>query len=151
METHEILQNLLPQTPVVEISITRGCLFFLYSLVFGFSTGLIYEFFRILRRLFPENTVAVIVEDIIFCLSVTVLYICLVYCANHGFMRFYSVFAAAAGFFIYIKTLGAVIKRMHDALTALLRKLYSRIKESSERSKKYFKKYINPIKSKKEP
>lgn len=150
MAAHELLRSILPQTPAVEISITSGCLFFLYSLLFGFLAGLFYEFFRILRRILPESTAAVIIEDIVFCLSITVLYICLVYTANYGATRFYSVLAASAGFFIYLKTLGAVIKRMHERLTSLLKRIHLGVKDTFGKITTHFKKYINPKKSKKE-
>jgi len=149
MVPQEILRDLFPQTPMVEITITSGCLFFVYSLVFGFLMGMYYELFRILRRLLPENTIAVVVEDILFCLSVTVLYICLVYCANYGFTRSYSLIAAFTGFYLYLKTLGELIKCMHEKMTELIKGFYSRIKEGSQRSVKNFKKYIKSGKCKK--
>ena len=95
--------------PNIEISLTQQCMFFLWSVLLGVVTGILYDVFRIIRIAFRHNAVMVFFEDILFCMITSCMLILMIFCANYGIVRWFSVMGCAAGFFIYFETAGKAV------------------------------------------
>ena len=102
--------------PSFGASVTDGCVFFVYSLAFGFICGAAYEFLRFPRRLFRHSALLCGIEDLLFCTVFSALYICFVYCVRFGMLRAFSVLAAFGGLLIYFRTLGRVLDALYRRL-----------------------------------
>lgn len=75
--------------------------YFLYSLGLGVFLAIIYDIFRIIRKISKTKDLTVNIQDFIFVLFAGFLFVVLAYFVNNGRLRFYSVISAAAAFFIY--------------------------------------------------
>ncbi|MBE6688459.1 MAG: hypothetical protein E7588_04160 [Ruminococcaceae bacterium] len=106
----------------IEISITQQCMFFLCSAVLGTVIGMIYDVFRIIRIAFRHNFIVVFFEDLLFCFITCVLLILMIFCANYGVVRWFSVFGCAGGFFIYRETAGRIVIRASDIIISFIRR-----------------------------
>ena len=93
----------------IEISMTQQCMFFVYSILLGIVTGIIYDFFRIFRVALRHNAVAVFFEDLLFCLIVSIMLILFIFCENYGIVRWFSFLGWMGGFYIYRQTVGRVV------------------------------------------
>ena len=84
----------------MEISISNQCITFIISIILGGILSLVYDLFRILRYILPENNILIGVEDIIYSL------ICGIFCmkyilwASSGKLRGYLIFGMVLGWII---------------------------------------------------
>lgn len=95
------------------------------GLMIGFGTAMavIYDVFRILRRIIPHNFVAVSTEDLIFwlCLSIPAFYFVLL--VNDGEFRLYFILGILLGIFVYRETLSRLIMFITEFIVGKIRKL----------------------------
>lgn len=114
-------------------------LLFVYAVIVGFCLGGVYDLLRILRllccaprkgtasveqgRKFSFGTVLLFWEDILFMLTFAVSLILLCYYGNDGRIRASAVIGIACGFFVYRQTVGRLVIRMAEILTAWIRKI----------------------------
>lgn len=96
---------------------------FLYSIALGFSFGLFYELFRFLRLAIPHCNAAVAVEDLLFFLPVTAVFLLFTFAFSEGVVRWFSVFAAAMGFFLYFQTIGKILLFFSDRILRQIRRI----------------------------
>ena len=95
--------------PNIEISLSQQCMFFLWSVLLGAAVGVLYDVFRILRIALPHNGVAVFFEDLLFCMMTCCMLILMIFCANYGIVRWFSVMGCAGGFMLYRETAGKAV------------------------------------------
>ena len=81
-------------------------LFLMHSAILGVYLAFIYDNIRIFRRIFPHNTIAVSLEDIVFWCYLTVKVFLLMYYESNGLLRWFAVVGAAAGIFLYKSLIG---------------------------------------------
>lgn len=95
------------------------------GLMIGFGTAMavIYDVFRILRRIIPHNFVAVSAEDLIFwlCLSIHAFYFILL--VNDGEFRLYFILGILLGVFVYRETLSRLIMFITEFIVGKIRKI----------------------------
>ena len=108
--------------PYIEVSLTQQCMFFLWSVVLGIVTGILYDVFRIIRIAFRHNAVMVFFEDILFCMMTSCMLILMIFCANYGIVRWFSVMGCAAGFFIYLETAGKAVVGAAEMIIDFIKK-----------------------------
>lgn len=100
------------------------------SFILGILFGMIYDVFRIRRVAFRcrergraarivENVI-IFFEDTVFLLFVTVCLILTCYKTYFGIPRWYSYAAAALGFYIYYKTVGALVMKLSNKIISLI-------------------------------
>lgn len=106
----------------IEISLNQQCMFFLCSVALGGFIGVIYDVFRIFRIALKHNGIAVFFEDILFCFVTCVLLILMIFCANYGVVRWFSVFGCAGGFLIYRETVGKLVIGAANLIIGFIRK-----------------------------
>ena len=57
----------------MEISITHQCQTFLFSILLGASLSLLFDVFRLLRLILPEQEWRIAIEDVAYCLLCAIL------------------------------------------------------------------------------
>ncbi len=98
---------------------------FLYAIVFGLLAGGLYELFRILRAFTGGGTVRVLVEDVLYWLILSFAMYAFFLLFTEGAVRGYILLGAAAGFFVYLSTVGRLFAlAYHKAIRPLRRKLW---------------------------
>lgn len=90
---------------------------------FGAAMAVIYDLFRILRRIIPHNSVAVGAEDLIFWLCLSVPAFCFVLFINDGVFRLYFILGILLGIFVYRETFSRLIIFITEFIVGKLRKL----------------------------
>ncbi len=90
---------------------------------FGVAMAVIYDVFRILRRIIPHNFVAVGAEDLIFWICLSIPAFCFVLHINDGVFRLYFVFGILLGIFVYRETLSRLIIFITEFWVGKIRKL----------------------------
>ena len=94
---------------------------FLYSLGYGFTLGLYYRLVMTVRKAISEIKAAYIAFDILFCVTATVVTFCFFLVYTDGQVRLISVFAAFAGFVVYLLSADFFIKKLlFRPLTAMI-------------------------------
>lgn len=98
--------------PETFFNVSEEMQLFGYSCILGIALGLFYDVFRTLRLMFRHNAVLTAAEDIIFCTVYALALTAFASGAARGEMRFYYVIGNAAGFLLYLLTLGAVVSAL---------------------------------------
>ncbi|MDR1734743.1 MAG: spore cortex biosynthesis protein YabQ [Oscillospiraceae bacterium] len=97
---------------------------FLLSLGFGFALGLLYDAFRIIRLLFAATSKAeILIADIVYVISCTVLSFLFFLSAGDGTLRVYGVFGELLGWAVYYFSLGAFIFRISAWITDTIHRI----------------------------
>ncbi len=100
---------------------------FLLSLGFGFLTGILYDFFRIIRLCISSKKIAIIIFDLLYCTLFCLSFFIFLLTVNEGQFRFYLLLGAFVGFFVYYFSLGAIIFSFSKFLTEFIKKWFKRI------------------------
>ncbi len=88
-----------------EISNTSQAVNILYSVVLGIIFGLIYDFFRSLRKCKPHTILSVFIEDILYFLVLSVITFIFLLAITNGQVRAYALIGILLGFLLFIFTL----------------------------------------------
>ncbi len=94
---------------------------FLQSILLGFLFGLLYEVFRFLRLAIPHPDLVTNLEDLIFFLPATLLFLFFTFAFSDGVIRWFSLFGVLLGFFLYRNTLGKILWLLSREILALIR------------------------------
>ena len=105
------------------LALTEDNVLLLSSILLGFFFGLYYEVFRFLRLSFPHNSLTVGIEDLLFFLPVTVIFLLFTYAFSSGVVRWFSVFGAVLGFLLYLCTLGKLLMFCSEKILSVIRKV----------------------------
>jgi len=98
---------------------------FLLSLGFGFALGILYDLFRILRLLAGKNgRVALLAQDILYCLCCTALSFFFFLAVGDGAVRLYLLGGEILGWLVYYVSFGTVALRFSEWLVRLLRRFF---------------------------
>lgn len=101
--------------------------FLLHSFLIGILITILYDLFRILRRVIPHNVVAVSIEDILYWSFCSLLIFVLLVKEHNGVLRWFAVAGAGAGMLLYKKTLGNFFVHYISLLFCKLLHLVGRI------------------------
>ena len=102
---------------------TGQSLAFLLMLECGLRIGLLYDFMRLLRRLFQPGFILSLAMDLFFGAAVAALVILSLMKALDGELRLYALMGALAGFLLYGATLSHLLERIARIAARLLRRL----------------------------
>ena len=106
--------------PETYFSVSEELRLFGLSCLFGAALGTVWDVFRTARLLLPHNGLLVALEDIAFLLFYGIFLSAFAVSAAHGEMRLYYVLGNAAGFLLYLVTLGSIVSAaMKKMLLAL--------------------------------
>lgn len=93
---------------------------FMISFCCGMVFGLVYEMFRMIRRLLPLVTVTIICDIAFFAAAALLVYNLSLALGNY--IRIYTLLGFGAGVFTYIQTIGRLIYIIESAVLTLLKK-----------------------------
>lgn len=81
--------------------IVQELTFFTHSVLIGLVITFVYDWIRVLRRLFKHGTLLMSVEDLLFWLACGIGVFYMLYRENNGMLRWFAVLGAAVGMFFY--------------------------------------------------
>ncbi len=87
-------------------------LFLLYSIGMGIFITFVYDLLRILRRVIRHNNFFVSLEDFLFWVFCALAVFALMYSMGNGNLRWFAVFGALGGMFVYLKTVSPLFVRV---------------------------------------
>ena len=102
----------------------QAYLFLIFTLN-GFIIGLLFDFFRILRKSFKTNDIITYIEDIIFWVLSGFVVLYSIFVFNNGEIRIFMFLAIAIGVVLYILLLSNYIIKINVYIIAKIKKLVS--------------------------
>jgi spore cortex biosynthesis protein YabQ len=124
-------------------SVNEQTRLFLISCLFGIPLGILFDIFRVIRTLFPHNTILVAVEDILYMMIYAVFMTAFTIVCARGDYRFFYTVGNILGFALYFFTAGniiiGVIRKISGWIHAFFRliflpfrKIYGKISDKSK-------------------
>ena len=101
--------------------------FLAYSLGMGVFITFVYDLFRIVRRVCAHNRFWVSIEDILFWIFCAVSVFYLMHTQSNGTLRWFAVFGALVGMFLYKKTVSVFFVKWMSAGLIWVKRLLLRI------------------------
>lgn len=131
--------------------ITNQAYLFLIFTIDGIIIGLLFDFFRILRKIIKTNNIFTYLEDIIFWILTGIIILYSIYYFNNGEIRIYMFIGIILGILSYILTISKYIISFFVSITEFIIKIinyiinviFSPIKKIINIIKKIFFKPIN--------
>lgn len=117
---------------------------FLWTIIIGMALGLIFDFFRILRRKGNTKDILVYIQDVFFWLIVTVVVIVSTFLINDGELRGYMVLGYILGGIFYMmlfsklirKIFGFVLDKIEKCIEIVINKISNMVKKINDTNKK---------------
>ena len=125
---------------------TRLAEILLYSFLLGIFLGIVYDWFRIRRRLFSINSakksdadkgtkkhicliedVVIFFEDVLYGIICSIVVCIFLFYINHGRFRAITLIGAGVGFLIYYKTVGRLVLFCSEKIVRFIRFLFGKI------------------------
>ena len=100
----------------------QAYLFIVFSLT-GVVIGILFDFFRILRRSFKTSNIITYVEDVLFWILTGVLILYNIWYFNNGEIRIYMFLGIIMGLLIYMLTLSNIIVSLFSKILKMLIKI----------------------------
>ena len=97
------------------------CIFF----VVGILIGIIFDFFRALRKKFKTNNIIIYIEDILFFIIIGALFLKSVLIFSFGEIRFYIFIAIIFGIITYVLTIEKICMIIFETVLCSIKKIIS--------------------------
>lgn len=81
--------------------IVQELTFFAHSVLMGLTVTFVYDWIRVLRKLFRHGTFLTSLEDLLFWLACGIAVFYMLYRENNGTLRWFAILGAAIGMFFY--------------------------------------------------
>ena len=94
--------------------------FFLSAILVGAIIGLLYDLFRVFRKIVKHGLVAVQIEDILFWLAAITIMFYFVFKQNDGEVRLFSLIGTFCGVLVYFFTISKWVKRILFTLATVM-------------------------------
>ena len=107
--------------------VTNQALLFLIFIVNGIIIGLLFDFFRILRRSFKTKDFITYIEDILFWVLTGLLLLYSIFTFNNGEIRLYMFIGAILGCIIYMLSISNFIVKINTKIIISLKNILSKI------------------------
>lgn len=107
--------------------VTDQALLFLIFIVNGIIIGLLFDFFRILRRSFKTKDFITYIEDILFWVLTGLLLLYSIFTFNNGEIRLYMFIGAILGCIIYMLSISNFIVKINTKIIISLKNTLSKI------------------------
>lgn len=105
------------------LSMSRQAVLFFMTIGIGFVIGLVYDGFRILRKIIYHPDFLTYLEDVIYWLIVSVIMFYIMLNKNYGEIRFFSILGVFLGMCLYFLTLSALILKISLTIINFIKKL----------------------------
>ncbi len=109
----------------MEISITHQCQTFLLALLLGAGLSLLYDGFRFLRLILPEQSWRIALEDIVYCLLCGFLTLHFALEWEQGRLRSYLLLGEVLGWLICHFTIGQLLYSAAKGIIAFFRRIFA--------------------------
>lgn len=93
----------------------QAYLFLIFTLD-GFIIGLVFDFFRILRKSFKTSNLVTYIEDIVFWILTGFLILYSIFTFNNGEIRFFMFFGIAIGIVLYMLMLSNYLIKINISI-----------------------------------
>ena len=105
--------------------VNQAFLFLVFILV-GAIIGLLFDFFRILRRSFKTNDIFTYIQDIIFWILTGIIVLIAIFYFSNGEIRFFMFIGLLLGIIFYLLLFSKYIIKISIKIIALIRKILTR-------------------------
>lgn len=102
--------------------LTEVRVFFLCALS-GICCGIVYDFIRIIRRIFNPGKAGVLILDVLFWILCAIFTFCMLFLINYGRIRWYEWFSIALGAGVYFLSASPMVTEGGTAFFLLLFKV----------------------------
>ena len=106
--------------------INQGYLFLIFT-IDGFIIGLLFDFFRILRKSFKTPNIVTYIEDILFWLLTEYLLLYSIFTFNNGEIRFFIFLGIGIGIILYMLTLSKYLIQINVFIIKTFKNLTKKI------------------------
>ena len=96
---------------------------FIIFVIDGFIVGLLFDFFRILRKSFNTKDFIIYIQDILFWIFTGILVLYTMYKYSDGELRFFMIIGIILGFMLYILTISKYIIKVSVIILNILKKI----------------------------
>lgn len=100
---------------------------FLVFIINGIIIGILFDFFRILRKSFKTNDFATYIEDFLFWILTGLSILFTLFKFNNGEIRLYMFFAIAIGTLLYMLILSTYIIKVNVSIIIILKKIAKKV------------------------
>lgn len=107
--------------------ITTQTNLFLIFIINGFLIGLLFDFFRILRKTFKTNDIMTYIEDILFWILTGCIILYSIFVFNNGEIRLFLFIGIILGILLYMLFLSSHIIKVNVTIINFLKKIISSI------------------------
>ena len=97
---------------------------FLVFIINGIIIGILFDFFRILRKSFKTNDITTYIEDFLFWILTGFSILFTLFKFNNGEIRLYMFFAIAIGILFYILIFSSYIIKLNVSIIFFLKKIF---------------------------
>lgn len=125
--------------------ITNQAYLFLIFIFNGIIIGMLFDFFRILRRTIKTSNIMTYVEDIIFWILAGIIILYSTFIFNNGEIRLFMFLAIAIGAIIYMILLSSYVIKINVTIINFFKKILIKIFKFISIPFKYLHKKINKI------
>lgn len=96
---------------------------FLFAVLAGILTGILYDVFRLLRTAGLNSLLHTVIQDIVFMCCFAVVAFLFAIAFNQGEVRFFTLLGHICGLLAYRYTIGILTGRLFESIAFLLRKI----------------------------
>ena len=121
---------------------------FVIFLISGILVGLVFDFFRILRKSFKHPDIVIYIQDVLFWIITGIILLYLSFLFNDGEIRIFMILGSILGFFIYMFTVSKMIIKISVYIILKIKKIIYSILKTILIPIKYLIKIIRKIFSK---
>ena len=111
--------------PDTFFSLHEELVLFFLSVIFGAVIGVAYDVLRVLRLVFPHNTLLTAIEDLVFLSLCGLAFAVFSFTAARGVFRLYYLLGGVLGYTLYFFTLGSFVlgtlRKLLGLITAVLK------------------------------
>lgn len=116
--------------------ITNQAFLFLIFTLDGLIIGLLFDFFRILRKSFKTPNFVTYIEDILFWILTGFLVLYSIFTFNNGEIRFFIFLGIGIGIILYMLIFSNFIIKINVTIIGILKKMTKNIKKIIEKLQK---------------
>lgn len=103
--------------------VTNQAYLFLIFIINGIVTGLLFDFFRISRKVFKTNDVITYIEDILFWILAGGIVLYSIFVFNNGELRLFMFLGIVLGAFVYMLFVSSYIIKINVKIINILKKI----------------------------
>lgn len=100
----------------------QAYLFLVFSLT-GVSIGILFDFFRVLRKTYKTSDIITYIEDIIFWILAGIIILYSIWYFNNGEIRLFMIIGIILGALIYTLTLSNIFIKINSFLMSIIKKI----------------------------